>query len=545
LPTVTGYKTVSEWIALFEHGDEQLSSCLADIYGIDEKLTEERKQAYLKVLRLFAEKYGVQRQAIISRAPGRINLMGRHIDHRGGFVNVMSINKEVIIVAAERADDQVHIVNTEKDFGERDFSISEHLIQLDWDSWLGYLESGETEKLINKAKGDWVNYVKAPVLRLQYQFRDRKLKGMDMAFTGNIPLAAGLSSSSAIVVATAEAFCALNALDLTPHRFVELCGEGEWYVGSRGGSGDHAAMKFAQRGQVVKLGFLPFKYDSMYSFPDGYKLIIANSHVRSNKTTNAKDAFNSRVAAFEFGLMLFKDKFPQYKGVTEQLRDINTANLGLSPRGIFELLLALPEKVEPGDLYTLISAENHAKITRITASHNPPDSYNIRAIMMYGVAECLRADLCEELFIKNQITEFGQMMNMSHNGDRVVSYDENGECHDYDASMPDSTLLGLIEDLISENPSKVLAAQINNQPGGYACSTPEIDFLVDTALKIDGVKGAQISGAGLGGCVMILVEDRAVNTLVSTLQDAYYSPRRLEPGMTVCVPVKGSGILTL
>lgn len=53
--------------------------------------------------------------------------------------------------------------------------------------------------LIMEVKGDWINYVKAPILRLQYQFRDRKLKGMDMAFIGNIPIAAGLSSSSAIV----------------------------------------------------------------------------------------------------------------------------------------------------------------------------------------------------------------------------------------------------------------------------------------------------------------------------------------------------------
>ena len=344
---------------------------------------------------------------------------------------------------------------------------------------------------------------------------------------------------------TAEALCALNKLDLTPQHFVELCGEGEWYVGSRGGAGDHAAMKFAQRGQVVKLGFLPFRFDCMFDFPEGVKLIVANSHVKANKTTNAKDAFNARVAAFDFGLMLFKDKFPRYSGVTHHLRDINTANLGLSPCGIYELLLALPEKVKPADLYALISQENHTQIKRISASHKAPEHYNIRAIMMYGVAECLRADLCKGLFTANKIKSFGQMMNISHNGDRVASYDANGACHDYDASLPDSTLLELIEDLASEDSAKAHAAQIENQPGGYACSTPEIDFIVDTALKVKGVIGAQLSGAGLGGCVMILVEDVAVNALMSKLEDAYYTPRGLEPGMTVCVPVKGSGVLTL
>ncbi|NSW92090.1 MAG: hypothetical protein HPY74_15710 [Firmicutes bacterium] len=378
----------------------------------------------------------------------------------------MSINKEVITVAAARDDDKVTIVNTDDDFKEREFSISEHLIELDWDSWLSYLESGEIEKMVINAKGDWVNYVKAPILRLQYQFRDRKLKGMDMAFTGNIPIAAGLSSSSAIVVSTAEAFHVLNGLDLTPQRFVELCGEGEWYVGSRGGAADHAAMKFAERGYIVKLGFMPFSFEDIYEFPEGYKLLIANSHVKANKTTNSKDAFNSRVAAYEFGVMMFKDRFPQYKGVVEHLRDINTERLGVPPSKIYEMLLELPERVKPEDLFALISEENHGKIKRILASHNPPEYYHVRTVTMFGIAECRRAKLCSEMLKAGKIEEFGKMMNISHNGDRVVYYDEEGNIHDYDWGLPDAKLEELINDLRSENPERVLRAQIERQPGG-------------------------------------------------------------------------------
>ena len=53
-----------------------------------------------------------------------------------------------------------------------------------------------------------------------------------------------------------------------------------------------------------------------------------------------------------------------------------------------------------------------------------------------------------------------------------------------------------------------------------------------------GVAGAQLSGAGLGGCVMILVEEGAVDALVAKLESEYYAPRGLEPGLTVCIPVK-------
>lgn len=545
LPAASCYKPVQEWIALFEHPTRPLINYLAEIYGKDDDLIEERKKAYLSVLHLFAEKHGADRKVVLSRAPGRINLMGRHIDHRGGNVNVMSINKEVIIAAGGRPDDKVTMTNTQPDFGERDFSISEHLIELDWDSWLGYLESGEAEQLIKSAKGDWVNYVKAPVLRLQFQFKDRRLRGMDMAFTGNIPMAAGLSSSSAVVVATAEAFCELNALNLSPQSFVELCGEGEWYVGSRGGAADHAAMKFAQRGQVVKLGFLPFRFDSMFQFPEGYKLIIANSHVKANKTTNAKDAFNSRVASFEFGLMMFKDKFPQYRGAVEHLRDINTDNLGVSAGGLYRMLLSLPEKVRTEELFSMISAENHTRIRSILASHKPPEHYFVRAVVLYGIAECVRAGLCKNLFEAGKIAEFGRLMNISHNGDRVVYYDNAGTPNDYDSNMTDNKLLSLTQDIASNDPQRSVSAGLANQPGGYACSTPEIDFLVDTALKVDGVMGAQISGAGLGGCVMILVREDCTENLAAVLDDAYYTPRGLQSGLTVCAPVSGSGVLNI
>ena len=70
---------------------------------------------------------------------------------------------------------------------------------MDWENWLNFLESDDIKKMVTKSRGDWMNYVKAPVLRLQYLYKTQKLRGMDIAFTGNIPIAAGLSSSSVSV----------------------------------------------------------------------------------------------------------------------------------------------------------------------------------------------------------------------------------------------------------------------------------------------------------------------------------------------------------
>ena len=58
---------------------------------------------------------------------------------------------------------------------------------------------------------------------------------------------------------------------------------------------------------------------------------------------------------------------------------------------------------------------------------------------------------------------------------------------------------GLIRDSVSPDPARRDRARLWMQPGSYACSTPKIDRIVDLAGAQQGVVGAQLSGAGLGG----------------------------------------------
>jgi len=538
-------KVVMEWIDLFIKKENRLYNMLSDIYGEDLELIEERIFAYLSVLKLFADTYGPDRKVVIARAPGRINIMGKHIDHRGGYVNVMAVNKEVIIVASARCDDCIKAVDFNPVFGKRAFDIKDYFGKGYPSDWMDYIESEEVAEAVSKQKGDWINYIKGAVLRLQYEYKDEQLKGMDMALYGNIPVSAGLSGSSAVVVCTAEAFMALNKRSIKPERFVELCGEGEWYVGVRNGISDPASIKLAKKGMVVKLGFLPFHFEKTYCFPEGYKLIIANSYVKADKSGSAKDGYNGRVATYEFGLMLLKKMHPQYADMIGQIRDINTDTLGINLIGIYNLILSLPEKISPDELFKLLPKEDHSKINRLLSTHNPYRYYYIRAVVMYGIAECHRAKLCEGLLEAGSINEFGDFMNISHNGDRVVRYDSNGNSYDYNWSVSEQKLKRLIDDLRSNDNNRVSNAWIEKQPGGYACSVPEIDYLIDSSLQVKGVIGAQISGAGLGGCAMFLAENDSVNELLSKITDKYYRIKGLKPDISVCVPVSGSCVISL
>ena len=170
------------------------------------------------------------------------------------------------------------------------------------------------------------------MLRMQMAFRDRLLQGLDLVAHGNIPVAAGMSSSSALVVSTAEAAAALHGLEVTPSQFVNFCGEGEWFVGTRGGSADHAAMKYGAKGTINHVKFHEFELLEQIQFPDTHRMVVCNSFMQAKKAAGAKVAFNSRVASYALGVELVRMRFPQYAPLIRFVRDIDTDTLARPAR---------------------------------------------------------------------------------------------------------------------------------------------------------------------------------------------------------------------
>ena len=102
-----------------------------------------------------------------------------------------------------------------------------------------------------------------------------------------------------------------------------------------------------------------------------------------------------------------------------------------------------------------------------------------------------------------------------------------------------------MDDAISWELSRRERAELHRQPGAYRCSIREIDALVDIACRTPGVLGAQIAGAGLGGCAMVLAAATAVPDLTRRLEQLFYKPLGLEPGVNVCTPSAGSSLLRI
>lgn len=214
-------RPASELLAAVE--SSAMRETLADLYG--DACAAAAETRYARILRGFIGRYG-DRRAVIARAPGRVNLMGRHIDHRGGGVNVIAMGFDTVMVAAPRDDHTVSVANIDQSYPDGTFQIEGIIassgapVADTTAAWLDFLASPPVAAELEQTRGSWINYVKAAILRFRFA-ADIPLCGMDIMADGNIPPAAGLSSSSSIVVTAAEAVTVLNCLNVDPRRFAE------------------------------------------------------------------------------------------------------------------------------------------------------------------------------------------------------------------------------------------------------------------------------------------------------------------------------------
>ena len=543
----SGLRPVSIWIELIKDTNSAFHGRLEQIYGDNEDIKSEAAQMCLRTLEAFAKAYGTDRSVIIVRSPGRVNLVGTHIDHRGGSVNTICV-KDMWLVVELRDDDLVLAGNVESsEFVDEQFRIRECLpagekIQ-NWDAWC----HDEFEKRKGDTSVTWSNYVRAAVLYFQHLNTEENgsfaptIKGMNMMFYGNIPRAVGLGSSSALVMAVAEAVIRLNGLRIEGAELVEHAGFAEWYVGTRGGFSDHAAIIFGKPNTILHITAFPTTVEGT-AFPKGYSVVLVNSLVEAKKQAGARDAFNSRVAAYVFGLMMLRKSFPQYAEKLEHLRDVNPEKLGVDEAEIYRMVKSLPVSVSRADILKLLLEHEH-DIRHVFRSHNEPkEGYRIRQICLYGIAECIRADMVPQCLRRGDMKTFGELISISHDGDRVTKL-VDGKRVSAGNSYPAARIDALISDLESGGPQRISRARLWRQSGGYNVSTPEVDILVDIALGTPGVIGAGLVGAGMGGSVVVVVEDEHTQQVIENLAEQYYRPRNLPVEAEVVTPVGGLSMI--
>jgi len=215
---------------------------------------------------------------LIARAPGRVNLIGEHTDYNDGFVLPMAIDYDIRIAARARPDRTVRLYSVDLD--KRDtFSLdSVHRV-------------GEAPT--------WADYVRGVADVLQRE--GYTLRGMDAAITGNVPRAAGLSSSAAMELAAITAFRLLGSLDLDPVRAALLGQRAEnEFVGMRCGIMDQFISSLGQADHALLIDCRSLQYERV-PIPAGVRIVVTDSAIRRGLVDSA---YNERRAQCEQGARL-------------------------------------------------------------------------------------------------------------------------------------------------------------------------------------------------------------------------------------------------
>jgi len=539
----SGLLAVSAWREILRSRPEAVAASLAEIYGPSREHIRSRLSRLGEMLEVFAASFEGDPPVAVARAPGRVNLMGRHVDHRGGYINTIAIHNDVWIVAAARNDGRVIFRDLDPQFGPYEIDPSALCRASDRQPWHEFIESPEVNAHLAADRGAWANYGLGAFLRLRREFGRRVPAGLSAVVWGDVPVSVGLSSSSSVFVATAIAIARLGAIEIEAGRLVELCGEGEWFVGTRGGAGDHAAMIYGRRGMISQIGFHPIHLAGQAELPRDLEIILCNSGQRAEKSRHARDRFNARVAAYEIALALLRRRCPDLIARVNHLRDINPAFLGVGVDRIYEALKSLPLWMTRQQVHDALPGEAD-RIETWFASHGDHEGgYPLRAVLLFGIAECERSRQALDALRSGDFDRIARLFAVSHDGDRVSRPAGRGERRSWSAEVGDDYLDRLIRLARSDDPAEREKASLAHQPGAYGCSTPEIDEMVDIATATEGVVGAQLVGAGLGGSIVVLARSGTAEKLARNLGEKYYSPRGLETEVRRFQPAAGAGCL--
>lgn len=218
-----------------------------------------------QLLQAFKEKYGDRHGVRGYFAPGRVNLIGEHIDYNGGHVLPCTIKQGTYLLASKRTDNKFNVFSMNyPDSG----IVTNSLEELDYDSKYG-----------------WCNYVRGiffTFIKHGYEIP----YGFDIYISGNIP-GSGLSSSASLEVVTACMIRDIYSFDISDLELALLCKEAEnQYVGMNCGIMDQYICTFGKRGSALCLDTATLTSEYVPLHLKDTTFIITDSHVPHNLITS-------------------------------------------------------------------------------------------------------------------------------------------------------------------------------------------------------------------------------------------------------------------
>ncbi|KAK4257872.1 hypothetical protein QN277_007403 [Acacia crassicarpa] len=454
---------------------------LEPIYGEGSQLEEARirfENLKSKFLAIFG-----QPPQVFARSPGRVNLIGEHIDYEGYSVLPMAIRQDTIVAIRKNEDERIIRVANVID-----------------EKYTTCTYPADPDQELDLRNHRWGHYF---ICGYKGYYDYAKLKGVDVGqpigidvlVDGIVPTGSGLSSSSAFVCSSLIAIMTAFGAKFPKKQIAQVSCECERHVGTQSGGMDQAISIMAKNGFAQLIDFNPLRATDV-QLPVGGSFVIAHSLTDSQKAVTAAKNYNNRIvecrlASIVLGIKLGMKPEEAISRV-KTLSDVEGLCLSFAnSHKSSDPILAVKEllKEEP---YTAEEIENitEEKLTSFFSSN--PAYLNV-------------VEVAEHYRLHQRATHVYSEAQRVHAFQEIVS-----------SNLSQEKMLMKLGDLMNESHYSCSVL--------YECSCPELEELVNIC-RGNGALGARLTGAGWGGCAVALVKEGMVPEFILNLKKKFYQSR--------------------
>lgn len=489
-----------------------------------------------------------RRATFVARAPGRVNLIGEHIDYCGYSVLPMAVAQDVLIAGsirpanAEPPSVSVANVNDEQfpSFQFNPIALASQSSPTSSVRWQWYLLAG-------------------------FKAGNSLSNSADLLVDGRVPMGAGLSSSSALVCASALAALHVaqvrNTAAATREQCADLAAKSERFVGLQSGGMDQAISFLGELGAAKLIRFAPMGARTV-ALPPNAVFVIANSLEESNKVVTAKHNYNKRVLECRLAATILASRRAHLfapridtivrdavreatngDGSIRTLHDVIVRQFQLADRAHCGYLLAGAAGWQAPTRRLVSIREVCAAVAAITGESIAVDAF-VAAVLPAGFVtpaefdDAVYSPLERLLHVLSEALRVQRFAGVATHGaalvdqpiERVcrIASDGNFEVHVDEATAQvlagapdgDSLRVAALGRLMIESHASCRDL--------YECSCESLDRLTVLAREA-GAAGSRLTGAGWGGCTVSLLDasTTSVDAFMARLKESYYEPRQL------------------
>lgn len=401
------------------------------------------------------------------KTPGRVNLIGEHTDYNLLPVLPMPIQRAINFVVSPSGTSRVCIQNANPRHSPVEIDLSKPALPVPGGHWSNYCLAA----------------IAATVDHLRRTGHTTPLQGFDAVASSDLPEAAGLSSSSALVISTCLALLKANGIAWPMEDVAEQMRHAENYVGTAGGGMDQAVIALGRPESALLVEFAPLT-PTPVSLPAGLRIYIINSGQKAEKTGSARFAYNLRALECAIGVELLK------RSTSAEVNGADWTSLR--------------------DVYTNCRDEG-IPWTALTLQAISPDNYTLPALIKILGRDTLEL-LCNSK--KLDLEQAGEWLpdgvfNVLPRVTHVLN--ETDRVYNFRDALEQNDLPGVFLNAAESH------ASLRDL---YHVSTPQIERLVQGAAQC-GAGAARITGAGFGGCIVAFVEEERAESFVQRMVDSY------------------------